>query len=137
MNKTGNPTIIEWKDVDNDFIYKTFQKDYMEREKDNIYEISLKFLKNPISDPKHNRGLFKLFFSQNYWKLNKPCTYEFDIKELYKLEEFIYNRYNKVIKIEKYNHIPKAKTNIIINDELKQFVWNIFEKPFIKKTKLL
>jgi hypothetical protein len=137
MNKTGNPTIIEWEDVDNDFIYKTFQKDYMEREKDNIYEISLKFLKNPISDPKHNRGLFKLFFSQNYWKLNKPCTYEFDLSELYKLEEFIYNRYNKVIQIEKHNYIPKSKNNIVINDELEQFVWDIFEKPFIKNTKLL
>ena len=33
--------------------------------------------------------------------------------------------------------IPKSKNNIVINDELEQFVWDIFEKPFIKNTKLL
>ncbi len=137
MNKLGNETHIQWENVDNDFIYKTFEKDYMQRLRDDIENLSLKFLKKPFNDPKHNEGLFKLFYSQNYWKMNKPCTYEFEINELHKLEEFIYNRYNKVIKIEKYNHIPKVKNNIIVNDELKQFVWDIFEKPFEKNTKLI
>ncbi len=137
MNSLGNETLVEWENVDNEFIYKTFQKDFMERQEDNIDELSLKFLKRPIIDPKHNRGLFKLFFSQNYWKLNKPCTYEFDIKELHKLEEFIYNRYGKVIKIKKLNEIPKIKNKIVINDELKDFIWDIFEKPFDKNKKLL
>jgi hypothetical protein len=137
MNKLGNKTIIEWEDVDNSFIYKTFEKDYMERQEDNIDEISLRFIKKPVNDPKHNRGLFKLFFSQKYWKLNKPCTYEFDINELYKMEDFIYNRYGKKIVIKRLNDIPKIKNKIIINNELKQFVWDIFEKPFDKNTKLL
>jgi hypothetical protein len=137
MKELGNEPIIEWENIDNDFIYKSFDKDYINYKESDVENLSLKFLKKPFNQAKHNNGLFKLFFSQNYWKLNKPCTYEFNINELYKLEEFIYNRYNKVIKIEKHNHIPKSKNNIVIDDKLKQFVWNIFEEPFKKNAKLL
>jgi hypothetical protein len=64
-------------------------------------------------------------------------TYEFDIKELHKFEEFIQKRYGVSFKLKHLNSTPKVKNKIVINDELKNHLWNVFEKPFERTNKLL
>ena len=75
--------------------------------------------------------------SQKHWKENQPCTYEFNIKELYKFEEFIQKRYRISFNLEHLNSTLKIKNKIKINDELKNHLWNVFEKPFERTNKLL
>jgi hypothetical protein len=75
--------------------------------------------------------------SENHWKENQPSTYEFDIKEIHKFEEFIEKRYGVSFKIPHLNSTPKIKNKIEINDELKNYLWNVFEKPFEKRNSLI
>ena len=78
-----------------------------------------------------------VLFSQNYWKDNNQCTYEFDIKEMDKFVNFIENRFGEKLTIRKINENPKTKSKLVLNDELKAFVWKKFEKRFSKKSYLL
>jgi hypothetical protein len=134
--------IINWNEVDNEFIYKTFDIDfskqlhYMEFESYN--EIFKRLVNNPIVEI--NESLVEVLvvlLSQNYWKGNQPCTYEFDIKEINKFEEFIQKRYGIPFNIPHINSTPKLKNKIEINDELKNHIWNVFEKPFKKRNQLI
>ena len=52
-------------------------------------------------------GIFK---SQNYYKINNKCTYEFDIKDLNSLEKFIKKEFNVDIKIDKTNEGQSTKS---------------------------
>ena len=47
--------------------------------------------------------------------------------------EFIENRYGEKLIVNKINENPKTKSKIIIDDELKNFVWQQFENRFSKK----
>jgi hypothetical protein len=78
---------------------------------------------------------FRLFDSQEVWKSGHKPTYEFDINELYKLEDMLFDKYNKEIKIGKENSMNKALSNInIIEDQkLRDWVWNKFEKQHFTK----
>jgi hypothetical protein len=132
--------IIQWEDIDNQFIYNTFDTNFAK----NIYYTTdwsdnLKKLINNSSFEINEEVLVILctLLSQNHWKENQPCTYEFDIKELHKFEEFIQNRYEISFKIPHLNSTPKIKNKIEINDELKNHLWNIFEKPFEKRNSLI
>jgi benzoyl-CoA reductase/2-hydroxyglutaryl-CoA dehydratase subunit BcrC/BadD/HgdB len=75
--------------------------------------------------------------SQNFFKSNRKCTYEFDIKEIDKFTDFIEERFGERLVIEKFNKTTKRANKIIINDELKSFIWDNFEKPFEKNTHLI
>ena len=75
--------------------------------------------------------------SQNQWKLNKKCDYEFDISEMDKFSDFIYERFGERLDIKKLNEGNKSHSKIVVDDELKNWVWDKFEKPFEKRNSLI
>lgn len=86
--------------------------------------------------PKNVLINFKMLDSQEIYKSGYTPKYIFNIHELDKLENFLYDRYGKKIKIQKVNAAEKSeiKTNIINDTKLRNWVWNKFEKHhFIKK----
>ena len=132
--------IINWNEVDNQFIYKTFDINFSKKIHctDGYDEIFKKLIDNPIVEINENLpSVLSVLLSQNHWKDNKKCTYEFDIKEIHKFEEFISKRYDVPFKLQHINSTPKIKNKIEINDELKNHIWEMFEKPFQKTNKLL
>ena len=137
-----NP-LIEWEEIDNEFIINTFNSEFGKvlTHTSNWDNILLKLLKNSenIIDGNINNTskYLGVFMSQKHWKENQPCTYEFNIKELYKFEEFIQKRYRISFNLEHLNSTLKIKNKIKINDELKNHLWNVFEKPFERTNKLL
>ena len=76
-------------------------------------------------------------FSQNYWKDNNKCDYEFDINEINKFVDFIEEKFGEKLIIDKLNSNSKTKSKLVLNDELKSFVWDKFEKKYNKKNHLL
>jgi hypothetical protein len=138
--KANLTPIIQWDKIDNNFIYKTFDIDFSKKlhynfQYDELFKkliIDSDIINNPITS-----AVVVALLSQNYWKGNQPCTYEFDIKELHKFEEFIQKRYGVSFNLEHLNSTPKIKNKIEINDELKNHLWNVFEKPFEKRNSLI
>ena len=145
--KLAEKLIRNWEDVDNQFIYDTFTDEFAnifhsgEIKAESIcYNRFLKnknnidtFNKNPNSSMQHLATLF----SQNHWKENNKCDYEFDINELDKFVDFIEEKFGEKLVINKLNSNSKIKSKIIVNDELKSFVWDKFEKRYNKKNYLL
>ena len=132
--------IINWNEVDNQFIYKTFDIDFSKKlyYTDQYDELYKKLINNPNVEINTNfLGVLSTLVSHNYWKENQPCTHEFDIKEIHKFEKFIQKRYGVSFNLEHLNSTPKIKNKIEINDELKNHVWNVFEKPFEKRKTLI
>ena len=137
LSKNLTP-IINWNELDNNFIYKTFDINFYKDLHNMKFEIFKRLINNPIIEiNKLNPEVLVVLLSQNYWKGNQPCTYEFDIKEIHKFEEFIQKKYNIPFNIPHINSTPKLKNKIEINDELKNHIWNVFEKPFEKRNQLI
>jgi hypothetical protein len=143
--------IIKWKDIDNEFIYKTFNTDFLNRlygrNRDDWDRLMLSLIKetklidrvydsNNIEIPRID-GVIGILNSQNFYKENSKIDYEFDITEIYKFSDFIYDKFGERLHIEKLNASSKTNSKIVINDELKQWVWDKFEKPFQKRNKLI
>jgi hypothetical protein len=141
MTTDKHAPIIPWEEIDNKFIIKTFDTKFKnELNNADLWEsIFKKLLKYPDVEinTEYITTILCVFMSQNHWKENQPCTYEFDIKELDKFEEFIQKRYGVSFKIPHLNSTPKIKNKIEINDELKNHLWNVFEKPFEKRNSLI
>jgi hypothetical protein len=143
LNKFKLTPLIEWEEIDNEFIINTFNSEFgkvlthTNEWDDNLLKL-LKNSKNIINDESHNLSSYLcILLSQNHWKENQPCTYEFNIKEIYKFEKFIQKRYGVSFNLEHLNSMPKIKNKIEINDELKTHLWNVFEKPFEKRNLLI
>ena len=138
LSKNLTP-IINWNELDNNFIYKTFDINFYKDLHNMKFEIFKRLINNPIVEINERilPGILIVLLSQNYWKGNQPCTYEFDIKEIHKFEEFIQKKYNIPFNIPHINSTPKLKNKIEINDELKNHIWNVFEKPFEKRNQLI
>jgi hypothetical protein len=145
----GYDPIINWEDMDNDFLYKTFDKTFINNlhhyettEKCNF--VIIKDYKGaPINAPNFVL-ISNLMTSQQFWKNNEKCTYEFNINELYKAEEFFYEKYKENINIPKIdpnykfrNDNINKKNKIIIDDELRKWYLQSFEKRFEKNNKLI
>jgi hypothetical protein len=132
--------VYKWEDFTNELIYKIFDKNFTNLlysgEKDDLEEPFLRLF-NGDNISKNNYGIMMVLASQNFWTENQKCTYEFDIKEIDKVEEFFKNRYGCDLKIQKLNEATNLKSKIVVNDELKAFVWDLFEKPFIKRDSIL
>jgi hypothetical protein len=146
------PLIKKWEDVDNDFIYETFTDDYVNE----IYASGKNFLsirnhngKSLIDYSKitiielnkkiapNNIFIENILRSQLYLKDNKKCTYEFNINEINKFEKFIENRYDIDFKLDILNK-TSFQHNLIVKDEkLKNWVWEKFEKRFIKSDNII
>jgi len=142
--KDGFTSIVNFEDLSNDFIYQNFDIDfsnklYSDDIDDKIYCYS-KFVKEDIEEIKKKSVKYisvKALSSQNYYKSNQKCTYEFDITELDKFEEFIRNRYNVDFNLKKLNESKKINSKIVIDDELKNWLWKVFEYPFQRKITLI
>jgi hypothetical protein len=130
---------IQWEEIDNQFIYDTFDINFGKKLYfSNDWDITFKkILDNSVEIKQDVLQISCVLISQNYWKENQPCTYEFDIKELHKFEEFIQKRYGVVFNLEHLNSTSKIKNKIEINDKLKNHLWNVFEKPFEKRNLLI
>jgi hypothetical protein len=140
LTKENQTMIIDWEDVDNNFIYNTFNYEFskiLHYTHNNEWYLGLNKLLKTNTDTMELAQVLCVLQSQNHWKENQPCTYEFDIKELHKFEEFIQNRYDVSFKIPHLNSTPKIKNKIEINNELKNHIWNVFEKPFEKRNSLI
>jgi len=134
----GNLPIKKWEDIDNDFIYSIFTDEFLNllysEKTDSLNECYSRLIVNgKITET--NR--LSVLFSQNYWKEDNKCDYEFDIKDMNKFVSFIEQKYGEKLIIRKINENPKTKSKLVLNDELKAFVWQKFEKRFSKKSYLL
>ena len=152
MKTDGNIPIIDWEEINNDWIYKNFTQEYINAihiidknidKRDNLELWIIKekwnhFFVNPnYIKEKDNYFYPSTILSQNYWKNNTECTYEFDIKEIDKFEKFISKRYNIDFKVLKLNSSDKAPNKIFKDEKLKNWVWDNFEKPFVATNKLI
>jgi hypothetical protein len=132
--------IIPYEEIDNDFIYRTFTKKfgntlYSEGGQYNIFYHLIKDFELTESFKLGTRT--GLLWSQNYWLSGeKQCDYEFDINELDKFADFIEKRYGEKLIIEHQNKSKKKTNKIIVNDDLKNHIWEIFESPFNKSSKI-
>jgi hypothetical protein len=142
--------IRNWEDVDNQWIYDTFDTKfsndlYSDDFNNNGWKpLFSKFIKEKdILENKEDYGKPLIFrflcvlMSQNQWKLNKKCDYEFDISEMDKFSDFIYERFGERLDIKKLNEGNKSHSKIVVDDELKNWVWDKFEKPFEKRNSLI
>ena len=138
--------ICKWEDLNNELIYNILDTNFINNlhlaTDDGTTRCLLNFLKpgqekliESINSPK--LLLASTLISEKYWKSNRKCTYEFDIRELDKFVDFIENRFGEKLIIEKINKSTKRPNNIIVNDELKSFIWNNFEKRFEKRNQLI
>jgi len=140
----GLTSIVNFENIDNDFIYNNFDVEFLKKlylSEDDIFECYFKLVKEDINHSTAKKT--KLFTSlmmlmnQKYWKCNETCTYEFDITELDKFEKFIENRYNIDFKLEKLNVSEKINNKIVVDEKLKDWVWEIFELTPFKKNKTI
>ncbi len=146
----GLTPTIKYNEIDNQYIYEIFDKKLYNAilTPTNEFEVLKHFVKDSIDDLHKKKeedrrivGYFSydcnLLLSQNYWTSNRKCTYEFNLNEIWKLEDFFLYSYNEIIKIEKFNTSKGLKNKIIINDDLKNFIWNFTEAQYLKNNKLI
>ena len=137
--------------IDNNWIYKTIDdnivNDIIRFEQKSIENIntqiinSLKNLtKNKVFTNKNKKGKnlyinFKMLDSQEIYKSGYTPKYTFDINELDKLENLLYEKYGKKLEIKKLNVLNKnnIKTNIVNDNKLRSWVWDKFEKQHFTK----
>lgn len=146
-------TIIPWEDIDNDFIYSTFDDNFANAiYVDNIENWDTSFLRvikesslrDKVYDFNGNilpdingTGTLSALLSQNHYKENNPADYEFNISEIDKFSDFIYNKFGERLQIKKLNESKPISNKIILDDKLKQWVWDKFEKRFEKRNQLI
>ena len=135
--------ICKWENLDNEFLYKIIDTDFL----NNLYLVDnefiglkncfLKLVKEKYEPSNKITNTLVTLVSLKYFKSNKKCTYEFDIKEIDKFVDFIENRFGERLIIKNTNQSTKRPNKIIINDELKSFIWENFEKRFEKTNQLI
>jgi hypothetical protein len=153
MLDKGLEPIIKWQDIDNNFIYEKFDEEYINSihnanpialeindtqfSRDYIEKLNNRFIKNNNNDFLNYNSLYFTFYSQSYWTGNKKCTYEFDISDISKFQEFISDRYSIDFKLHHINESSKIPNKIIVDDTFKSWVFNNFEKRFLPVKKLI
>jgi hypothetical protein len=141
--------LIKWEDIDNNFIYKLFNDEFINGlhmflvdKTNNCFRKLLKenyLLSDIITDTDFikQRQIVSMLISNKFWLSNQKCTYEFDIKELDKFADFIEKKFGEKLIINFDNVSSHRSNKIIKNDELRNWVWDRFEKPFEKKINLI
>jgi len=135
--------ICKWEDVDNEFLYKTLDTNFLnnlhllDTDEVGFKNCFFKLVKEKQDTLKKIPDIMVPLISQKCFKSNRKCTYEFDIKEIDKFVNFIEDRFGEKIVIENTNQSSKRLNKIIINDELKLFIWENFEKRFEKRNQLI
>jgi hypothetical protein len=139
IEKNNRIPIIPYEEIDNDFIYKTFTQKFGNDlySEAGFYKQFNYIIKDYIPPSDLVEVRTGLLWSQNYWLSGeKKCDFEFDINELDKFTDFIENRYGEKIIIEHQNQSKKKTNKIIVNDDLKNHIWEVFESPFHKASKI-
>jgi hypothetical protein len=135
--------IRKWEDVDNKFLYKSFDTNFLNNlhlvdgQDIGIQSCFLKLVKENYDPLKKIPNVMITLISQKYFLSNKKCTYEFDIKEIDKFTDFIEERFGERLIIENTNQSTKRANKIVIDDKLKQWIWENFEKRFEKRNQLI
>jgi hypothetical protein len=144
-------TIIPWENIDNDFIYNTFDTNFANALFiENVKNWKIAFLRlikeTSVRDIKYDyKGIIVpdipsnlgALLPQNHFLENTPADYEFDITEIDKFSDFIYERFGERLNIKKLNESKKIPNKIIIDNKLKQWVWDKFENRFEKSNQLI
>ena len=139
IEKNNRIPIIPYEETDNDFIYKTFtQKFANDLYSEAGFYKQFYYIIRDYTIPENLKEIRTgLLWSQNYWLSGeKKCDFEFDINELDKFADFIENRYGEKLTIEHKNKSKKKTNKIIVNDDLKNHIWDVFESPFHKVSKI-
>ena len=132
LNAPHLKTTFKLEDVNNNFIYSMFDIKFSDslysQDPDILKELNRRFVIN--TDEIIFYSAIKVLCSSTFWKSNKKCTYEFKITELDKLADFLSDRFGKKVSIPHINdtNSKNALPNVIINDELKSFIHQTFEK---------
>ena len=135
--------ICKWEDVDNEFLYKTIDTDFLnnlhllDTDEVGFKNCFFKLVKEKQDTLKKIPDILPPLISQKCFKSNRKCTYQFDIKEMDKFVNFIEDRFGERLIIEKENQSTKRPNKIVVNDELKSFIWENFEKRFEKRNELI
>ena len=133
--------IRKWEDIDNEFLYKIIDTNFVNNlhliNGDGYKSCFFKLVKENYDPLKEIPHIMTSLISQKFYQSNKKCTYEFDIKEIDKFVDFIENRFGERLIIKNTNQSTKRANKIIINDELKSFIWENFEKRFEKRNELI
>ena len=147
LEKNSLEPLYKWEDLTNEHIYKIFNTDFMNYlnigNKDGYQECFMKFTRKKKEEVLEIHDIQRIIeipctlISEKYWKNNQQCTYEFDIKDLNKFVSFIEDRFGERLIIERENESTKKPNKLIINDELKSFVWEKFEKTYEKRNQLI
>lgn len=144
--ETSFEPICKWEDLNNEIIYDILDTDFINNlhlaTEEGVLECILRFLKQKNVDIAELKKfgantLPSTLISEKFWKSNRKCTYEFDIRELDKFVDFMENRFGERLVIEEVNKSTKRPNKMIINDELKSFVWEKFERKFEKRNQLI
>lgn len=143
--RTDFTPIQKWEEIDNDFIYNIFNTEFLnnlhyttETGYKKCFSMLLKNKEEDVSNVPYNIiSTIVTLISEKYYKSNQKCTYEFDIKEIDKFIDFIENRFGEKLFIENINTSTKRPNKIIVNDELKNFIWNAIEKRYEKINKII
>ena len=139
IEKNNREPIIPYEEIDNDFIYQTFTKKFGNDlySEQGFYKQFNYIIKDYVIAEDLKEVRTGLLWSQNYWLSGeKKCDFEFDITELDKFADFIEKRYGEKLIIEHRNKTKKKRNKIIINDDLKNHIWDVFESPFHKVSKI-
>lgn len=146
-NKTPLELECKWEDIDNTFIYKLIDDDFLNTlhtiDSNNYVKCFSKFLKHKkveitgFTNSDKIPNIIQTLISEKYWKSNKKCTYEFDIKKINEFTSFIEKRFDEKLIFEQVNVSTKRPNKIIVNDELKSFIWEKFEKRYEKRNQLI
>lgn len=140
IEKSNGTPIIPYEEIDNNFIYQTFTKKFGNElySDGGQWKIFQYLIKDFILTEEFKMGTRTgLLWSQNYW-LNgeKKCNFEFDINDLDEFVNFIEKKYGERLIIEHKNKSKKKPNKIIVNDDLKNHIWDVFESPFHKTSKI-
>ena len=135
--------ICKWENLDNNFLYKIIDTDFLNNLHSFDYELNglkncfLKLVKGKYEPSNNLTNTMVSLVSLKYFKSNKKCTYEFDIKEIDKFVDFIENRFGERLIIKNTNQSTKRPNKIVKDYELKSFIWENFEKRFEKRNELI
>lgn len=130
----GNETYIKFENIDNDFIKKNFNHDFANAiYSDNDYLMGIQY--NKFFKKINNRliGTLDVFKSTNYYTENESCSYEFQLDNIESFENFIFDRFKEKIKIERLNANIKKESKIQITNDLKNWIFEVFEDRFQQK----
>lgn len=139
INKLNLTPIIPYSEIDNKFIYDLIQKlNYVLSSHPNAEALEY-FVKEPIKQiyGRDTISAINLLYPQEWWTDYCVCDYEFNVEEIWKFENFLFNLYGKKIKIGNFNKSKKLKNKVVYDNQLKKALYELLHKNYIKKQHLI